>query len=130
MDIHINEASSIPVYEQIVIQIVAGVREKRLAIGDALPTIRQLAHDLELTTVTVSRAYQILERGRIITTGGRRGTHIHEQAIDNAGRFLREQTETLVREFIHTQLKYGISIDELSSTIAHIISDLKGTTVS
>jgi GntR family transcriptional regulator len=124
MDITINEGSSVPVYEQIVIQVLIGIRERRIEINAPLPTIRQLALDLELTSATVAKAYQILERGKVITTGGRRGTYIHEQALENSARFIQEQVETQMREFIHLQLKYGISLPEIQTTFTHIINEL------
>jgi GntR family transcriptional regulator len=129
LDISIVEESAISVYEQIIIQILTGIRERKINPNDSLPTIRQLASDLRLTNNTVAKAYQILERGKIIVTSGRRGTFIHERAIENAGRFLNDTVRNQIRDFIGLQLKYGISINELEIAFQLILNEYKGEAV-
>jgi GntR family transcriptional regulator len=125
MNISIHDESPIPVYEQIIIQVLTGLREKRIEPGSPLPTIRQLASDLRLTNATVAKAYQILERSKIISTSGRRGTFINERAVENAERFLDESIKSQMREFIGLQLKYGISLTTLTSAFQSIIAEFK-----
>ncbi len=125
MNISIVDDSPIPVYEQIIIQILTGLREKKLAATSPLPTIRQLASDLHLTNNTVAKAYQILERSKILVTGGSRGTFIHERALENAERFLNEEIRNQIREFIELQLKYGVSINTLKTTFTAIVNEYK-----
>jgi GntR family transcriptional regulator len=125
MNISIVDESAIPVYEQIIIQVLTGLQEKKLKANDPLPTIRQLASDLHLTNTTVAKAYQILERSNIISTGGRRGTFINERAIENAERFLKEELQNQIREFISLQLKYGVSLKSLLTTFQTILMEYK-----
>lgn len=80
MDLEIDIGSAEAVYEQIVRQIQHGVQSGTLAAGAALPSIRQLADDLELNHNTVAKAYKLLEGNRIIRTAGRRGTFISADA--------------------------------------------------
>jgi len=123
MDISIYDESPIPVYEQIIIQVLTGLREKKLEPGSPLPTIRQLASDLRLTNATVAKAYQILERSKIISTSGRRGTFINERAFENAQRYLDESVKNQMREFIGLQIKYGIPLATLRSTFQTLIAE-------
>ena len=75
MNMDIDVASAEPVYEQIVRQIVQGVRQGALAPGAPLPPIRQLARDLDLNQNTVAKAYKpgewnqmhLVARGRTMT---------------------------------------------------------------
>ena len=68
MQITVLTTSPEPVYEQIVRQIQDRVASGELAPGTALPTVRQLAGDLQLNRNTVARAYKQLEdRGVILT---------------------------------------------------------------
>ena len=80
--ININDIKS--VYEQIVVQIEQGVKTGRLSPGTPLPSIRQLAVDLDINPNTVAKAYQILETHRVIRTAGRRGTFVNEGARNHA----------------------------------------------
>ena len=122
MDITITDESAIPVYKQIITQVLSGLLQKKIIVNTPLPTIRQLASDLRLTNTTVAKAYQILERGKIIATGGRRGTFIHENAIENAARYLQEEVENQIDEFISLQLKYGVSIKDLQKSFQTVMN--------
>ena len=59
--------------------VAAGV----LKAGDALPSIRQLANDLDLNSKTVAKAYKLLERDSVIEAKGYRGTYVHPEAKAN-----------------------------------------------
>lgn len=56
--------------------MIDAVRDGRLAPGARLPTVRQLAAELELAPNTVARAYRELEPAGIIETRGRQGTFV------------------------------------------------------
>ena len=60
MLIEINTLDSSPIYEQLRDQIVLGIAQKKLAIGEALPSVRRLAADLGINFHTVNKAYTSL----------------------------------------------------------------------
>jgi len=62
LDLH----SGVPVYRQIMDQVRGAIASRSLADGDQLPTVRQLAVDLEINPNTVVRAYRELEFGGLI----------------------------------------------------------------
>ncbi|NLD91074.1 MAG: GntR family transcriptional regulator [Fibrobacter sp.] len=125
MVITISDESPVPVYRQIVIQVLLGVIRNEIKQNSSLPTIRQLAADLSLTNTTVSKAYQILERSKIIATAGRRGTFIHENAQENASRYIQEERLGQMMDFISMHLKYGSTIDELEQSFYAAIKKIK-----
>src|SRR5919109_2746250 len=55
------------------------IREGNLRPGMRLPTIRSLAGDLGVSPMTVASAYRELRRRGLVTSAGRRGTHVSEQ---------------------------------------------------
>ena len=59
MILEVDTSTSEPVYEQIVRQIEDHVRLGTLSSGAALPSIRQLADDLELNPNTIAKAYKL-----------------------------------------------------------------------
>lgn len=61
LDFEIHPSSGVPIYRQIMDQVRAIVASGRLAAGELLPSIRQLAADLEVNMMTVSKAYARLE---------------------------------------------------------------------
>ena len=70
MEITIDIDDPLPQFEQLIEQIKAAVTAGVLKSGDALPSIRQLANDLDLNSKTVAKAYQLLTRDSIIEDEG------------------------------------------------------------
>ena len=60
--------SATPMYAQIVEQVVAKVMTGEWKAGDALPSIRELAGNSQVSVITVKRAYLELERAGVIVT--------------------------------------------------------------
>ncbi len=125
MDIIVNLESTVPVYKQIVHAVIEGVQSEMIHSSTSLPSIRQLAKDLALTTATVSKSYQILQKNKIIVTGGRRGTFISEDAPKQVARYLQKELRWEVEEFITKQMSYNIPLDQLEQTFKTIITEIK-----
>ena len=93
MRILISNASSDPIYEQIVRQIKAQIIAGDLPEGAPLPSIRKLAHELQISVITTKRAYEELEKEGLIDSVGGKGTFVAAQNQE----FLREKRMTLVQ---------------------------------
>jgi GntR family transcriptional regulator len=115
MDISILVSSPEPVYEQIVRQVQGGVASGQLRPGDPLPTVRQLATDLELNRNTVARAYKQLEDQGVILTAGRRGTFVRDDAMHEVGRLKSDHAGRQVREMISALRGAGLDTAEIST---------------
>lgn len=74
--LRVDSALALPVYEQIREQVVRMVLAGTIEPGTRLPTIRQLANDLELAKGTVAKAYALLEEAKVLETRGHRGSFI------------------------------------------------------
>lgn len=74
--VRVDTTSQVPPYEQIRAQLAALIRTGRLAEGERLPTVRQLAADLGLAPGTVARAYRELEATELIRTRRGAGTRV------------------------------------------------------
>ncbi len=85
MQITIDIDSEIPLFTQLIAAIKGAVEQGAVAPGDPLPSIRQLANDLDLNNKTVAKAYRLLERDSIIQTKGYRGTFVHPDAATHVG---------------------------------------------
>ena len=73
MLLHLDFASDIPIYLQIRNQVVLGIAEGKLQIGEKLPTIRALSEECGINMMTVSKAYQLLKQEGYIQTDRRSG---------------------------------------------------------
>src|SRR3954468_16715975 len=73
--------SGVPVYRQIIDQVMGGIAAGTLAAGSQLPTVRQLAVDLSINPNTVVRAYRELEIRGVLETQQGTGTFISHQKV-------------------------------------------------
>jgi DNA-binding transcriptional regulator YhcF (GntR family) len=109
--LRIDEASPLPVYEQLRSQVASMVAGGVLQPGLRLPPIRQLASDLGLAGGTVARAFRELERDGWIETRGRHGTFV--RAIPKgAARERARDLEEASMAFTLRALQAGASADE------------------
>jgi GntR family transcriptional regulator len=72
----LDARSGVPVYRQLIDQIQGGIASGALASGDQIPTVRQVAVDLEINPNTVLRAYRELEIRGVLETQQGTGTFI------------------------------------------------------
>lgn len=70
------DAHAGPLFDQLRLQIIEGVRGGRLPAGTRLPTVRELAGVLGMAVNTVARAYRELEVAGVLETRGRSGTFV------------------------------------------------------
>ena len=65
-----------PLYEQVLDQVRSSIAKGEIALGDKIPSVRELAQALKINPNTVMRAYQELERDRLTETRRGQGTYI------------------------------------------------------
>ena len=72
MRIVLSASSGVPIYEQIKVQVRDAVYGGDLAVGSSLPSLRQLARDLRVSIITVTRAYNdLVAEGLVVNEHGR-----------------------------------------------------------
>src|ERR1700720_869971 len=105
--------SGVPVYRQLIDQVLAGIASASLAAGDQLPTVRQVAVDLSINPNTVMRAYRELEIRGVLDTQQGTGTFIAAQPaqIDDNDRARR--LDQLLDEFIARAGAGGFTLAEV-----------------
>jgi GntR family transcriptional regulator len=94
MKVIISNSSPDPIYEQIRRQVKTQIISGDLTEGQVLPSIRRLAHDLQISVITTKRAYDELEKEGFINTVGGKGTFV---AVQNP-ELLREKKMKIVEE--------------------------------
>lgn len=118
MDILVSNKSSRPLYEQIASQIKNAIMTEELKTGEALPSVRGLAKSLQISVLTVQKAYTTLvEEGFIETTVGK-GCYVSAQ---NQDFYLEEQQKKIEEQFsnaIEIARKSGISLEKLTQLLA------------
>ena len=105
--------SGVPVYRQIIDQVMGGMASGALAGGHQLPTVRQVAVDLSINPNTVVRAYRELEIRGVLETQQGTGTFISHQKVKPNDEERQRQLAQLVGEFVARAGAAGFTVDDL-----------------
>jgi GntR family transcriptional regulator len=109
LDVH----SGVPVYRQLIDQVMGAIAAGTLEGGDQLPTVRQVAVDLSINPNTVVRAYRELEiRGTLETQQGT-GTFVSHKKVKRDEVERRRQLNQLVIDFVARAGAAGFTLEEL-----------------
>ncbi len=101
MLISIQPDGPVPIYEQIVAQVIYGVAAGTLEVGTFIPSVRELAEQLLVHPNTVARAFQELERAGVVQSKRGRGMEVTEQAPAAC----KARRQELVRDRIRQALR-------------------------
>jgi GntR family transcriptional regulator len=109
----LDARSGVPVYRQIIDQVLGGIAAGKLRAGDQLPTVRQLAVDLAINPNTVVRAYRELEIREILATQQGTGTFVTDKQppVDVLER--QRRMGQLVGELLARAGAEGIALPEI-----------------
>jgi GntR family transcriptional regulator len=114
----LDSSDPTPIYAQLERGFRAAIATSRLRPGDQLPTVRQLAVDLQINANTVARVYTELERAGVIET--KRGVGSFITATPAQAHPPREQ-ERRLRGFVMRVLAdadaAGFTIDEVMGAL-------------
>lgn len=117
MNIIISNSSSQPIYEQIASQVKTHIINGVLQPGEVLPSIRNLAKELQISVITTKRAYEELEKEGFVETVGGKGTFVSGQNSE----FIREkrlkELEEKITEVVQEGKALNISAVELKEMI-------------
>jgi len=117
LKIIISNSSSDPIYEQVSKQIKAQIISGDLAEGDALPSIRKLAMELQISVITTKRAYEELEKEGFIDTVSGKGCFVAMQNKELLREKKMKTVEDLLSDAVFEAKKLGINLKELRAML-------------
>lgn len=117
MKIIISNSSPDPIYEQVGKQIKAQVLSGELKEGDALPSIRALAKELQISVITTKRAYdELIKEGFVDSVGGK-GCFIAMQNKELLKEKRMKTIEEKLGEAVNDAQKLGIPLQDLKEML-------------
>lgn len=119
LPIRLSKNSREPIYHQIEKQLKALIAGGHLAAGTPLPSIRALSKDLEISVITIRRAYQDLEAQGFIQTTHGKGTYVAE--IQNTTK--QEVMTTSVKEEFERAIRNAMNYDYTSDEIKIVFEE-------
>ncbi|MBI9093301.1 MAG: GntR family transcriptional regulator [Sphaerochaeta sp.] len=103
-----------PIYQQIVDHVKKLITTGEMGIGSKLPSIRHLARELEVSSITTKRAYEELERENFITTVPSKGSFVAERDLDQVKEEYLKKIEILLRKIMLLSEFCGLTEGELA----------------
>lgn len=118
----IQTSSGVPIYRQIIEQVRAYVASGRLEPGEMLPSIRQLASDLEVNMMTISKAYARLEADGILERV--RGTGMRVRQTNSSSLADRqEELRPLADAMVARALQLELSENQILSVVRSALKE-------
>lgn len=117
MKILISNSNKQPIYEQISFQLKEQIIKGELAKDELLPSIRNLAKELQVSVITTKRAYEELERDGFIHTVQGKGTFVASQSSTSLEEKKFEIIEEDLIKIVNNSKMLNISEDELIQKI-------------
>lgn len=118
MQILITNQSKEPIYEQIKNQMIGHILNGELEAGAAIPSMRRLAKDLQISVITTKRAYKELEEAGYIYSVVGKGSFVAEHNIE----MMREKKLKIIEEqlmvVIENSKEMDISLEELQQLVS------------
>jgi len=117
--------SGVPVYRQIIDQVLGAMASGRLASGDQLPTVRQLAVDLSINPNTVIRAYRELEIRGFLDTHQGSGTFITPQPVQQDNEERQRKMDGIVSDAIARAGAEGFTAQQVLDRLRELLDEQK-----
>lgn len=114
----LDYSNGVPIYRQIIDQIIFGIAAGQLKLGEQLPTVRALAVELKVNLNTVSKAYKELEIKKVLTTQQGTGTFINQvdSLLLEAER--NKKLKEICTQFSILASAYSFSYDEIIAELS------------
>lgn len=106
---HVIPGDELPIYRQLMRQVLEGVAGGHLRPGDQLPSQREVAESLVISPLTVKKAYDELEREGYIRTAHGHGTFVSAEPPALAEREKRERVRATARRLVREAFLLGLS---------------------
>jgi len=118
MQIHISAGSPQSIYRQIADQIRQAIVSGKLNVGDAVPSVRQLAKELAINPNTVAKAYSELTRDGVIEGQSGRGCVVasRKNVYTKAERLRR--LDLVLDSLVSEAITLGFSCEEITERLA------------
>ena len=123
MHIILNNASMVPIYQQLMDQVKNAIISGGLAENEALPSVRSLSSELRISALTVKKAYDKLEEEGFVVTVHGKGTYV---AAADKQLALEARKKTVEDEFASAIQKanaVGFTKDEILEIVEILLED-------
>lgn len=119
----IHPSSGVPIYRQIMDQARAMIASGRLAPGDLLPSVRQMASDLQVNMMTVSKAYAKLEAEGLLERARGRGMLVAQVRSNGTVKQRQEELKPFIEQAVVRGLQLDLTDEQILSVFKTVLRE-------
>jgi GntR family transcriptional regulator len=119
----VKPTSGVPIYRQVVEQVAAQVAGGRMAPGDFLPSVRQVADHLQVNPMTVSKAYSLLERDGVVEFVRGQGMRVKPPGPASNGKARRAAIRPLLEQVAAAARNLSLTPDEVIAQLKPLLEE-------
>ena len=123
----IQPDGAVPIYEQIVAQVIYGVAAGTLEVGTFIPSVRELAEQLVVHPNTVARAYVELERAGVVTPRRGRGMEVTPEAPEACKARRKELVRGHIRQALREAVASVLAPEEIRKLVEEELAAVNGS---
>jgi GntR family transcriptional regulator len=121
----IHPSSGVPIFRQIVDQVMAFLAGRQLVPGEMLPSVRQMASELSVNPMTISKAYTRLEADGVLERVRGKGMMVREQPIHGSVAERSRELETSMQAAVIRGRQLGLSDEQIRNVINRILKEIQ-----
>ena len=113
MKMIISNSSSVPIYEQIKKSIINQILEGKLNEDELLPSIRVLAQDINISAMTIKKAYDELEKEGYLKSIQGKGTFVAPKNTELAKEQAQKDIEKYIEKIVSISNRFQIDENDV-----------------
>lgn len=120
----IHPSSGVPIFRQVIEQVQAFLAGRQLQPGEMLPSVRQMASELSVNPMTISKAYARLEADGIVERVRGKGMLILPQSIQGSVAARQQELEGAVQSAIIRGRQLGLSNEQIQRVVDRMLKEI------
>ncbi|QDV48078.1 GntR family transcriptional regulator [Gimesia fumaroli] len=121
----VHPSSGVPIYLQIIEQINAMIAGGYLVEGDMLPSVRQMATELGVNPMTISKSYSKLEADEVVGRVRGKGMQVLKSAHSGNPQARMQELKPLMEQAIIRGRQLGLNDEQIQSVVKKLLREYK-----
>lgn len=119
----VHPSSGVPIYRQVMDQVCALIAGGRLAPGELLPSVRQLAAELQVNMMTISKAYARLEAEGVIERVRGMGMRVRPMTARGSVADRRKELRPLIEQAVIRARQLQLDDEQVIAIVRSILEE-------
>ena len=125
LQFEVQPSSGVPIYRQLIDQVQALIAGGKLREGELLPSVRQMAADLGINMMTVSKAYSKLEAAGVLSRARGQGMVVDPQGPAGSLADRQEELRPFVTQMAVRGIQLGLTNEQILALVKNTVKSMQ-----